>query len=466
MASPYIDVFEPDILSNNGDGVRIPTSPHRHAVPSAPWPWVDTSDGPGGLLSSPPPVPELCDHVCCDGECWRGYPESCFPTWARDQVRKSKILKAIEDYNSDEGCRLYHVDVGNDGVFTTPTETIITEDSIQLAWEYFVENNHRPNLRVRVMFIENLSGPVLQMLGTKYVFNVQPLFWSSSLNWLPSRYQEDARPGEGDHIMICLTFLRSIRKEPKDYDLDASDQSVHSTRPATSETTIDTQGPLHLSSSGHVLVQDLLSVYLIRSTEDSTIISYHPNLPLPTTTARELHQRIRAVGWNTYWQKIFCTSSDPTFVLLTFFWHAIYAWDEALEDLGSHITWLEENIVDQNEMKMTTEVHVIRAHQLRFSPLLDDFRKAVKFIMNTPNPAIESRDISEREQTGAMLSRECESLLDEIKRLSTSWTIYDKRVENAMNLMVNSRNILDSKRFQKMSKGESPGTYPVSIAVL
>lgn len=80
---------------------------------------------------------------------------------------------------------------------------------------------------------------------------------------------------------------------------------------------IDTQAPLSLSSSkiialsmvsaalelmtfqptgGQLLVLDLLSVHLIRSTEGSTIISYHPSLPLPTTTAKDLHQRIRFAG--------------------------------------------------------------------------------------------------------------------------------------------------------------------------
>src|ERR1700691_1363750 len=51
-----------------------------------------------------------------------------------------------------------------------------------------------------------MSGPVLQMLGTRYVdflpsykpisaqcrsnrYNVEPFFFSSSINWIPSRYQ-------------------------------------------------------------------------------------------------------------------------------------------------------------------------------------------------------------------------------------------------------------------------------------
>ena len=68
--------------------------------------------------------------------------------------------------------------------------------------------------RLRALFIENLSGPVLQMLGTKYPYsillssstyqritfryNIEPFFWSSSLNWIPSRFQEEIKENVGD----------------------------------------------------------------------------------------------------------------------------------------------------------------------------------------------------------------------------------------------------------------------------
>lgn len=84
-----------------------------------------------------------------------------------------------------------------------------------------------PNIRVRAMFVENLSGPVLQMLGTRWAglhyiacslsiasneylierrtyidvycrYNIEPFFFSSSLNWIPSRFQEDIQPKKGD----------------------------------------------------------------------------------------------------------------------------------------------------------------------------------------------------------------------------------------------------------------------------
>ena len=43
------------------------------------------------------------------------------------------------------------------------------------------------------------------------------------------------------------------------------------------------------------------------------------------------------LGQSVYWQSIFQKSPDPTFVLLTFIWHTVYAWDEALEVLYSYI---------------------------------------------------------------------------------------------------------------------------------
>ena len=88
------------------------------------------------------------------------------------------------------------------------------------------------------------------------------------------------------------------------------------------------------------LLLDLLSVHLVRQPSGSVLISYHPNLPLPTTTAPVLHERIRFAGQSVYWQNIFQGSTDPTFVLLMYIWHAMYAWDQAMEHLYSHICFL------------------------------------------------------------------------------------------------------------------------------
>jgi hypothetical protein len=50
------------------------------------------------------------------------------------------------------------------------------------------------------------------------------------------------------------------------------------------------------SEDNRLLVFDLLSVHLIRNINGSTIISFHPSLNLPTTTAPFLHERIRFAG--------------------------------------------------------------------------------------------------------------------------------------------------------------------------
>jgi hypothetical protein len=48
------------------------------------------------------------------------------------------------------------------------------------------------------------------MLGARY--NIEPFFFSSSLKWIPSRFQEDLVPNKQDHITITLTFLRCLHK--------------------------------------------------------------------------------------------------------------------------------------------------------------------------------------------------------------------------------------------------------------
>ena len=48
-----------------------------------------------------------------------------------------------------------------------------------------------------------------------------------------------------------------------------------------------------------LLVLDLLSVHLVRNINGSTIISYHPTLNIPTTSAKYLHERIRFAGSST-----------------------------------------------------------------------------------------------------------------------------------------------------------------------
>lgn len=74
----------------------------------------------------------------------------------------------------------------------------------------------------------------------------------------------------------------------------------------------------------------------------STLISYHPPHTHRTTAAHTLRTRLLAAGQSVYWNKIFekTISHDPTFVLLALLWYPLYAFDESLDALYLHISWL------------------------------------------------------------------------------------------------------------------------------
>uniref|UniRef100_A0A8H8CID2 Uncharacterized protein n=1 Tax=Psilocybe cubensis TaxID=181762 RepID=A0A8H8CID2_PSICU len=416
------------------DKSRVPAPSHRHASPSAPWPWVDLEDEVNReQLESPlPPIPPLCDHVDCGG-CWRGYPQSRFPNWTKRQVTKSKIMGAIKNYSRTSPCVCYQVDVDIDGFFTNPGHIISRYGDEDATWASLINEKRPDKLRVRALFIENISGPMLQMLGAKY--NVGPSFWSSAMNWIPSRFQEEIEPGIGDHITITLTFLRSMSNQ----DTVTFGKSTDTLRPSGTllgTQRIDPHSPLMLHSNNRLLVLDLLAVHLIRNINGSTILSFHPTLNLPTTSAAFLHERIRYAGQNVYWQSIFQRSADSTFVLLAFVWHAMYGWDEALENLYDHICTLESRVITTTEdMPLTHELHVIRAHHLHYTSLLDDYAKHVIFIRDTPSPAMDGKSEEEREFSKAIMARECANLLVEIKRLEAELYMQERRLQNVLELV-------------------------------
>ncbi|KIM41617.1 hypothetical protein M413DRAFT_72019 [Hebeloma cylindrosporum] len=445
------------------DKGRVPHSSHRHASPSAPWPWVDIEDEVDReQLESPlPPIPPLCDHKSCASEgkkgCWTGYPQSRFPNWTHRQVVKGRIYAALTEYSKEIPCTLHRVDVNKEGFFINPGPLVVKPGNERKAWDQLIGDERPQETRVRAIFIENMSGPVLQMLGAKY--NIEPFFWSSSLGWIPSRFQEEIQPGIGDHITITLTFLRSMSSLCDAVQLSAAfNKSTASFTGMTAPSTllgkqmIDPHSPLVLHSNNRLLVLDLLSVHLIRNVNGSTIISFHPSLNLPTTTARFLHERIRFAGQSVYWQNIFQKSPDPTFVLLTFVWHAMYAWDEALENLYEHICSLETRVIETSEMPLTRELHIIRAHHLHYASLLDDFGKHINFIRDTHNPALDHLTVEERHFSRNIMERECANLLMESKRLKSELYMQERRLKNVMGLVFSSVNIDDSKMMREMTQ--------------
>jgi len=162
---------------------------------------------------------------------------------------------------------------------------------------------------------------------------------------------------------------------------------------------------------------------------------------------------LKLVGRSVYWQIVVRKSKDPTFVFLAILWSALYAWDEALESLYEHFCWLESRVIVTNDVALTYELHVIRAHLLHYTALLSDFKKSVEFIRDTHNPALDSDSITdaERKRDKDLLTRECEHLLTEIERLQMNREMQDDRVQNVKHLVYAMVNIEDSKAMKRLS---------------
>ena len=86
-------------------------------------------------------------------------------------------------------------------------------------------------------------------------------------------------------------------------------------------------------------------------------------------------------------------------------------------------------------MDLALEIHIILAHQMHYSSLIDDFRKTVEFIRETWNPAMDSLPEDLQHHGRNLLNRECASLLNEINRLEMSRGMQEKRLKNVIDLV-------------------------------
>ncbi|KAG6901777.1 hypothetical protein C0995_008023 [Termitomyces sp. Mi166 len=287
-------------------------------------------------------------------------------------------------------------------------------------------------------------------------YNIEPFYFSSSVGWIPSRYQEEVKLGDSDHITISLTFIRTMQHPVAVSPTPSFTASTVSYLPVLHNTdqVIDTQAPLFIRSSDHVLLPDLLALHMVRSRNNSTIISYHPSHEHRSTTAASLHSRLNAAGHSVYWSNMFAKHDDPTFVFLSILWYALYAWDEALEVLYAHICWVESRVIHSNDINLTQELHVIQAHLLHYGSLLEDFRKSVSFVLKTPYPGLDNLCYTpeHRERSKALMKKECKNLLIEIERLDKARSMQIKRLKNVMNLGFSSVNIEDSRRMHQLTE--------------
>ncbi|KAH7925847.1 hypothetical protein BV22DRAFT_404743 [Leucogyrophana mollusca] len=440
---------------------RAPAPKYRHAVPSGPWPWIDfnsdfaTADSNARRVHSDlGPIHSKSREGVSDMS-WQGYPQSLFGNWTPDQVKRSRIMTSCSD---SEDCLTYRVDIMEDGSFVDrplPGEARSRDD----AWK-LVQTKRPEGIRLRALFVDNLSVSVMKMLGTRY--NIEPFFFSSSVNWIPSQYQEDPRPNEGDHITITLPFIR-VMLDAVAPPLTVSQEllDAHLSQPPSAcqkspLTVIDTQASLSLSSTDSVLLTDLLAIHMVRtsSPDSSTIISYHPSVCSGRTSSKLLHSLILRASQSVYWSKIFTGSNDPTFVLVAVLWYALYAWDEAFEMLYTHINYLESRVIATNETYLTRELHILQAHLLYYASLLQEFYKSVTFVLNTPNPALESSSWTpvDRERSGKLMKKECDNLLFEIERLQGRRDMLSSRLKNVMDLAFASVNIEDSKHMRRLTE--------------
>lgn len=87
-------------------------------------------------------------------------------------------------------------------------------------------------------------------------------------------------------------------------------------------------------------------------------------------------------------------------------------------------------------MPLTQELHVLRAHHLHYTSLLDDSSKHVTFIRDTHNPAMDSEEFKEdREASKRIMARECANLQAEISRLKGELQMQERRLKNVMDLV-------------------------------
>ncbi|EDR06191.1 uncharacterized protein LACBIDRAFT_300414 [Laccaria bicolor S238N-H82] len=453
---------------------RAPEPSHRHGSPSGPWPFFDIDDeldadqsedteSHWSMTSSP------CHHVrgIEDDKCWCKYPQSLFRNWTPRRQKKSKISEVVE--KSTGLCTIHYADVLQDGEFVHAGAHEVQESNVDEYWG-FISQGRPTGVRCRALFIDHLSGPVLQMLGAKYI--IEPFYFSSSLGWIPSRYQSNKAP-RGDHITITLTFARTMRN-PTTVPL-VPNSSIRSA--STADTlahgppiAIDTQLPLPLQSNG-ILVYDLLALHMVRSEESNTIISYHPGNNHLATTAEALHHRFKLIGRSVYWSSIFKETNDPTLFLLSLMWYPVYCWDEVFETLYYHICDLvslailhsrsqliglqESTVLTTNDTNLTHKLHAIRAHLLHYQALLDDFRKTITFIKQTPFPALNDSDgypPRSSEISQQLLETESANLLREIQRLEDTKELQERRLKNVMNLTFSIVNIDDSRDTRKLTE--------------
>ncbi|KZV83555.1 hypothetical protein EXIGLDRAFT_842848 [Exidia glandulosa HHB12029] len=435
---------------------RVTPLLHRFG-PSGPWPWTSFSgvrtprenadDIPsrkttrGIRPSTTADTDQSSDHE------WRYYPASHFPNWTDGILRRSGLLEILEkDDVSQTNVRT--IDLLASGHFRTgPT---FSGMQLQELWQFLLEDPS-PEIRVTCYFVEDLSGPIMQMLGVTY--DCEPFYFAAAQNDIATRYQEDIVLGKQDHITITLPFLRAIDSSIYNQSADLKDEEEL-------EELIDVQTPLSLVSPDgpdQTLLVDLLALHMVRAGDESTLIVTLPQAKYwLTTSAAEMQERVLLAGKGVYWSGILQQTKDPTFMIVIMLWHALYAWDEAMAVLYEHICYLERRVMikfNASDIWLTRELHIIRAMLLHYETLLTEFHKTARFVLAHPNPALEAlvSDPEDRKRSEALMKKECDNILSEIERLQNQKEMQEQRVKNVLDLVFSTLSVKETE--QSLSQG-------------
>ncbi|KAF9463267.1 hypothetical protein BDZ94DRAFT_1308998 [Collybia nuda] len=368
---------EAKISPPNSSPPETPLS-RRHGAPAGPWPWMDFDH-----INHENPL-KVKTLLAGSAE-WEGYPQSLFPNWGDIQVERSGIAQAVK-YRGKK-CVIRGVDVQDKTPFLPCEDDEIESGDETQLWERHNPSRRPTGIKVRTLFLDQPTGPVLQIIGTRY--KIEPFFFSSALHRIPSRYQEEDNEGSD----LTLPFVRIIKR-------GNSESPVNSESSSTSVTAKNfPKGALSLVGQDAYLVQELLAIHMVRSHQSSTIISFHPENPR-NTAAKHLQRRIIDAGYSVYWKGILDNTKDPTFLFLLYFWYAL------------------------------------------------DFDKSVRFVLETPNPV---RDERSRFHEDKNMKKECENLLSEIERLEMGRHTHTERLKNAIALLFSNVNINDSRQMQQLT---------------
>ena len=183
---------------------------------------------------------------------------------------------------------------------------------------------------------------------------------------------------------------------------------------------------------------------VVRATDNHTLITVHPG-PVPHS-ARTLADRLMAAGQGVYWGNLLKRSHDPVFLLLIVMWSAIYAWDEAMSALYTHVTHLEERVMDagfKNIEAVSPQVHAIRAKLLWYDDLLDHFKKSFE-VIDKAGPT-DTVDLKTREISAALLNKEIKTLQNEVDRLHRQQKNLDARLSHVMKLVVSILSLKETR---------------------